>query len=182
MPARGLDLSDLATRADLSRQGLYRLLRPEYRPFSRGFQSVADALGVSALSLVQETNPPDASWDRITALLEESARGEARAFEVLPSQLMGAPRRLAPPPKSFTLLHNQLLAAAGEIATSLARRSGLKKWVLRHASHTEPGRSFFFAADLMSPERIVATTPEPMQRHLVFGSFDMKDFERHCGR
>ena len=41
--ARGWDLSSLAARSGLSRQALYRFLKAEYQPFSRGFGAVVEA-------------------------------------------------------------------------------------------------------------------------------------------
>ncbi len=179
MKSQGIDMSTLAQNAGLSRQGLYRLLRPEHPPLNRGFQSVATTLGVSALSLMRETRPQDEKWHQVESLLGQAASGESRAFEVLPAHVIGILPARRPRQETLPPSHHQLLAAAGEVARSIVAKRGLKKFTARHAAFSEPGQAFFFAANLMSPDRIVATTPKPMKRHLVFGSFQTEDFERH---
>jgi transcriptional regulator with XRE-family HTH domain len=179
MAARGLDVSGLARAAGLSRQGLYRFLRPGYRPFSRGFQAVAEALGVSPSSLLRADGGQGAA-DRVRELLERAAAGEPRAFEVLPATLSALPARaLDALDEPADALHHRLLAAAAELAEGLRPAHKMRAFASRHASRCEPGRAFFFSARLMDAERIAATTPAEMKKHLVFGAFDRRDFQRH---
>jgi transcriptional regulator with XRE-family HTH domain len=179
MAARGLDVSGLARAAGLSRQGVYRFLRSGYRPFSRGFTSVAEALGVRPGSLLLDGDD-DRPLEQVGDLLERSAAGEPRAFEVLPAALSGlSARALGELDEPADALHHRLLAAAGELSNGIRPARKMRAFALHHASRCEPGRAFFFSPGWMDAERIAATTPAEMKRHLVFGAFDRRDFERH---
>jgi transcriptional regulator with XRE-family HTH domain len=181
MQAKQMDISSLAARAGMSRQGLYRFLRPDYNPISKGFVSMAQALGVNATHLIKDDDNQADIWRYVTRLLQDATQGEARAFEVLPAHLLRALKEGFPKIDLPSTTHCQLAVAAAEIAHSFKPHPTLERFISQHGVFSSPGRAFFFASELMSPERIVATTPEPMKRHLVFGSFDMTDFKRHMG-
>jgi hypothetical protein len=179
MAAQRLDLTALAKSAGLSRQAVHALLRPGRCPLSRGFVAVADALGVGPLALLRDTGDRKESWRELIELSRAAAAGEARAFELLPAVVREAAGRARAPEDGLAPVHHQLLAAAAEVALAIRPSDRLRQAAARHAAAVEPGRAFFFAAGLMSPERIVASTPAPMARHLVFGAFAMDDFARH---
>ena len=176
--ARGLGLSELASRARLSRQGLHRLLRPGHRPLADGLESVAAALGVDALSLLLASGAGESDWERIRPLLEAAERGDPRAFEELPSAL-DLPSRPADLPDSLPPTQHQLLAAAGELAAALWPNRWLPAFVSEHAGRVPAGQAFLFGLEMMGLERLAATTPEPMRRQQVFGAFELQDFARH---
>jgi transcriptional regulator with XRE-family HTH domain len=179
MAARQLDLTALAKRAGLSRQAVHRFLRPGHCPLSRGFVAVAEALGTSPVALLRSSGGRPLPWDEPLDLVRAAATGEARAFELLPAEVRKAAGRGYCPDETLAPVHHQLIAAAAEVALELAPSDRLRRIAARHAAAVEPGRAFFFAADLMSPDRIVVATPAPMARHLVFGAFAMDDFARH---
>jgi DNA-binding phage protein len=180
MAARGLDVSALAKSAGLSRQALYRFLDPAPRPFSRGFMAVAGALDVSPAALVLDSGVCEVPWREVSGLAREAAKGEPRAFELLPACLSRAAAGGVGAEETLSPLEHQLVGAAAEVAVALVRHKHvLRDVAAAHGSQTEPGRAFFFAADLMTPERIVAATPGAMACHLVFGVFSMADFKRH---
>jgi transcriptional regulator with XRE-family HTH domain len=179
MAARGLDVSGLARAAGLSRQGVYRFLRPGYRPFSDGFSAVAEALGVTPASLL-DAGEGEQRLAPILDLLERAAAGEPRAFEVLPAALSGLPARaLGELDEPSDPLHHRLLAAAGELSNGIRPTRKMHAFAQRQAARCEPGRAFFFSSRWMDAGRIAATTPAEMRKHLVFGAFDRRDFERH---
>ena len=178
MKNQGLDMSALARRAGLSRQALYRFLKPDFTPLGDGFLAMTAALGVSPLCLLRDDEPRARDSQRIASLLQDAAHDDARAFEVLPANLLSALETglhlppLVPPAY-------QLLAAAAEVARHLSGDQRLDPLIALHRAEVEPNLAFFFGARAMSAERIIAMTPEPMQRHLVFGAFALDDFRRH---
>jgi len=174
-----MTVAALARAAGISRQSLHHILRPGYSPINESLVSVADALGVSALCLLQEEDEGDPQLEELVSLLDAAAMRNARAFEMIPATLLGlksiaAGRLDVPDPRK-----HQLLAAAAEVAASVAPSSRMESFIEHHASLVDPGTAIFFGAGLMDPERIVAGTPEPMKKHLVFGVFDLADFTRH---
>ena len=178
MRARGMDISNLARVSGLSRQGVYRLLSKSYHPLGRGLHAMAAALGISPLTLLKDS-AEDARHAEILQLVSQAAQGEPRAFELLPASLHQATpaalSRLEPLPP----LGHQLLAAAAELAGELASSSEMVAVAAHHALRREPDRAFFFASRFMPADHIVEKTPDPMKRHLVFGSFDIASFARH---
>jgi transcriptional regulator with XRE-family HTH domain len=178
MEAQGLDVTSLARRCGLSRQGLYRILRADYRPLGKGFQSLARSLGVSPISLLED-HGDEADSSEVIELLDQSAAAEPRAFELLPAALHRICRGSAFDLGELPPLHHRLVAAAAEVASALTSSSPLRACARRHARRCESGQAFFFASRFMSPDRIVTDTPEPMKKHLVFGAFEMSSFARH---
>ena len=178
MVAKGFDVTSLAASAGLSRQGLHRLLRPDYEPFPRGFVSLANALGVTPESILV-TGEGKGNKEDVYSLLELSAKGEPRAFELLPAALSRLSTRALWGLDVRQSLEQQLLAATGELANCVRPTRNLANFVRRHASECVPGRAFFFSHKMMDVERIMAVTPAAMKKHLVFGGFNEEDFERH---
>lgn len=178
MAAKGFDVTSLAASAGLSRQGLHRLLRPDYEPFPRGFVSLANALGVTPQSILV-TEEGKGNKENVYSLLELSAKGEPRAFELLPIALSRLSMRALRGLDVRQSLEHQLLAAAGEVANGARSTRILENFVHQHASECQTGRAFFFTYQMMDVERIIAVTPPAMKKHLVFGGFNEEDFERH---
>ena len=179
MSARGLDVTALAKRAGLSRQAVHRLLQPGHCPVSRGFVAVAEALGVSTVAILGDAAAPRGPWQEATATARSAATGDARSFEMLPASVRSASASGAGRVDSLEPVLCQLIAAAAQVADALKPSKRMRRVAAEHAASAEPGRAFFFAADLMSPERIVVSTPPAMARHLVFGAFSMDAFARH---
>jgi transcriptional regulator with XRE-family HTH domain len=177
--AKGLDISSLARMTGLSRQGLYRFLQADCQPLVKGFQTLADALDVSPVALLQEQNGEIEKWSEIKELLEQASMGEARAFEVLPWTVYSLSVEEFRRRDTLDSIQHRLLAAAAETACCLRPNKTLKKLILAALEFCEPNAAFFFSAHLMSAQRVVLATPLPMKKHLVFGAFDMRDFERH---
>jgi len=178
MDAQGLDMSGLARACRMSRQGVYRLLGDDYRPLGRGFQALAKTLGVSPLTLLEDPKD-DAETAELINLVEQSAAGEPRAFEMLPAHLHHFASGSTYDLGEQLPVHHQLLAAAAEVAADLTSSETLRACARFHTREREVGRAFFFASRFMTAERIVTSTPQPMQAHLVFGSFEMSSFARH---
>ena len=178
MSELGFNMTRLASAAGLSRQSVYAILRPGYRPVATGVEALAVALGVEPLDLLRR-DESDSGVVETAAWIRQSATGDPRAFEVLPAALlMTRPENL----NSLALdtpVEHQLAACAADIAIALSGVRTLAAFAQRHSSMAEPNRAFFFGLAGMTPERIVQQTPAPMQRHLVFGAFDMLSFQRH---
>ena len=178
MQARGMDISGLARSSGMSRQGVYRLLSKDYHPLGRGLQAVAAALGISPLTLLAGS-ADDVGGAEILQLVAQAAQGEPRAFELLPALLHQATPAAWSVLEQLSPLQHQLLAAAAELVGELTSSVEMVTFAAQHAQHREPGRAFFFASRFMPVERIMDETPEPMKRHLVFGSFNIDSFRRH---
>lgn len=178
--ASGLDITEIAKRAKLSRQAVYRFLRPDYHPLPRGLEAVAAVLAQPPMSLLCETGDSEAAaWTEIRDTLGRAAEGDPRAFEVLPMLLVRSPTVRTKPMEPGSALGHQLLAAAYAVAHAIRPQARIQRLSIRHGAFADPGHAFFFSADLMPPERIVQATPEPMKRHFVFGAFAIEDFARH---
>jgi transcriptional regulator with XRE-family HTH domain len=174
-----LSVKDLAALTGLSRQTIHALLRPGFRPLVPSVDTVALALGIEASLLLEVASAVTADIPGARQLLDRAVAGDARSFELLPALLATS----HPIPSAMILesrdTHLQLARAAAEVANTLAPSPPLE--ALANLTRTS-GRcfhGFFFGADLMSPERIVQLTPEPLRKHLVFGAFAMADFARH---
>jgi transcriptional regulator with XRE-family HTH domain len=175
MRAMGLTLSELASRTHLTRQTVYNILRPGYQPFSKGLISIAEVLGVHPLDLLK--NHPDASRE-IPALVSQAAKGKARAFELLPAALFAAFADGTPVPGGYSQVQYRLLAAAAETVKAISGDIAFEK-LAKVFLPDRTGEAFFFGIGRMSPDRIVAMTPPPLKKHLVFGAFELGDFGRH---
>jgi transcriptional regulator with XRE-family HTH domain len=173
MKEKGISLSGVARMCGVSRQRLHGYLKPDYSPFSRGFLAMAEVLEVAPETLLCNSADND-----MMALLELSGRGDARAFELLPAAMLNAQQRTSRL-ASATSVEQQLARAALALLDAMGARTNDDELshFLKLTSH--PNAAYFFGADLMPPNRIVAMTPEAMQRHLVFGAFCLSDFERH---
>ncbi len=172
----GRDVASVAREAGLSRQAVYRMLDPAWDPFSAGFRAVARALGVDPVALLVEGS--DAGLGQATATLREAARGDARAFELLPSLVTPvSAARLAVAAASEP--EQRVLVAAALVAQAIRPHDTLGAWIEGQMPTLSPTAAFFFGATWMSPERLVAATPEPMKRARVFGAYSLDDFSRH---
>ena len=178
MTARGLDVTGLARTAGLSRQGLYRFLHPGYEPFTRGFIAVARALEVTPESLITSNTGMDAH-ENVLLLLEQAVDGEPRAFELIPATLARLTRSGLKSLADQSEVRHRLLAAAGELSNQFSPNRRIEEFVGLHSSQYKQGQAFFFSHRLMDAERILADTPRAMRKHLVFGAFNIEDFERH---
>ena len=176
---RGLSISDLAAEAGLSRQAVYQMMRPGYRPLSSGLESVAKVLELDAIDLLARL---DSRHDRLEAVVntvEASASGDPRAFETLPACILDLGSRNHSGLNDMLMPAPQLLSAAGQIALHLTGMSWLERFISRQSAWTRPELVFFFGTELMDASRIVRLTPEPMAAHRVFGVFEMDAFARH---
>ena len=178
MAAKGMDVTGLARTAGLSRQGLYRFLRPGYEPFTRGFIAMAKALEITPMSLIATNTGMDAH-ERVLPLLEQAVDGEPRAFELMPATLARLTRSGLRSLADQSEVRHRLLAAAGELSHQFSPNRHIEEFVGLHSSLCKQGQAFFFSHRLMDAERILADTPLAMRKHFVFGAFNIDDFERH---
>ena len=173
MKEKGFSLSCVARMCGVSRQRLHGYLKPDYSPFSKGFLAMAETLEVAPESLLCNSGADEAS-----ELLELSAKGDARAFELLPAAILNAQHR-ATLFAAATPVEQQLARAALALLHALDARNNDDELSHFLKLASRPNVAFFFGADVIPPERILAMTPEAMRRHLVFGAFSLSDFERH---
>jgi len=179
MAQLGLGVKDLALAAGLSRQTVHALLRPGFRPLLPSVDAVAAVLGLDPAGMLRRSDD-GASLDlSVGGLLSLSAAGNPRAFELLPARLISGEGTHMDYAGVEGCLYHQLLAAAAEMASSLVPSSHVSSMIPVHAHRVEPHRAFFFGRGLMSPDRIVQVTPEPLKKHQVFGAFSIDDFARH---
>jgi transcriptional regulator with XRE-family HTH domain len=179
MEASGIGPSELARRSGLSRQAIYQMMKPGFQPLVRSVGSVSAALGVSPLGLLVDDDSSRSAEAELSTLVRGARQGNARAFELLPGALVK--RRVVPRPvqDSEEPEVHQVLAAASALAYALTGDSHFHVLSRNHGGKARAGSALFFGSELMTPERILAMTPEPMRRHLVFGAFELADFERH---
>ena len=170
---RGLSPTQLARRAGLSRQALYRFLDPAYDPFPLGFRRVAAALAVSPGALVSQ------QVSDLESLVREAATDDARAFELLPATVHAATPEERRSARAETITERRLLAAAGEFAQTVAPSSELRRWVDGVSRGLPVHSPFLFGARWMDVSRIAAATPEPLARHHVYGAFEPETLRRH---
>ena len=172
--SKKLNVRGLTSRANLSRQGYYDMLKSDYQPFSKGIAAIARVLGVSPLDLLKEA---ESSASEIKKILAKAEKGDARSFEILPATLFALAIKDEQVPGMLPLQY-RLFAAASEIVYVT---TGQKKYKRLASKYTpgKNGRAFFFGADMMDASRILQKTPEPMRKHDVFGVFELEDFQRH---
>ena len=180
MESRQLSVLDLAERTGLSRQAIYKMLQTDFDPLSQGVRKVARAIEVDPTDLLPREDDPTAQIAEVLALVHRAAaEKDARAFEVLPAALA------ALDPTSLARLHSKsdlemrLLAAAAAMAAELTSNDNLGRLAESWGQTEDPYQGFFFGGPLADVERSVASTPEPLCRHRVFGSFSTDLFRRH---
>lgn len=194
MAERNIGVTELARLTGLSRQTIHSVLKTGFRPVVPSAEALCEIL---------ELEPREAFQVQINAnseimdLLSQALRGDARAFELLPARIAAS----ASLPYTEDLaalgpLALNVLAAAADLAGELPDdvAGGSKRKKVTHSKNSQKlhlfaqklsassiigGTAFFFGLGLMTPERIVKSTPLAMQRHNVFGAFEIKDFKRH---
>ena len=176
---RGMSVSDLAAEAGLSRQAVYQMMKPGYRPVSSGLESVAGVLGLDAVDLLCRTDRQQDHVEAVVATARAAAAGDPRAFETLPACILDLGSRHHSDLNDMPRPLPRLLAAAGQVALHLKGLKWLERFVSMQSSWTSPELAFFFGSELMDTSRIVGLTPEPMAVHKVFGVFELGAFSRH---
>lgn len=173
---RGLEVAALARRAGLSRQAAYRMLDASYQPFSEGFRAIARALEVDPSDLLA---PRARAVDGAVALLHDAVKGDARAFEVLPSELAKLSTSELAHMEPVDCDELRLLTAAGEILHAHRPEPALRRLLDAWSYRLPTTRCFAFGARMLGLERLAARTPALLLRHGVMGAFDLADFARH---
>ena len=180
MARLGIGITELAAMAGVSRQTVHTLLKPGFQPLPASVEAIAAVLDVDPIRLVVSSGSGDSPEPPVEELLTESAAGSSRAFELLPARLVadsvGRPGRMLHPADP---VRNRLAAAAAEMANALSPSPRLRALVDFHARKQPAHHAFFFGTGLMTPERIIRMTPEPLRKHGVFGAFAIEDFARH---
>ena len=174
-----LRVTDVAALTGLSRQTIHTILKPGFDPIVQSVAVLSSALGLDLRDLLRGPGRQGRGESTIQELLDRSALGDARAFELLPAVLVST----VPLPVSLLLegqpVHRQLGRAAAEVANLLSPCGPLRRLAALKESESRGCHGFFFGLDLMTPARIVQATPEPLSKHLVFGAFSIADFARH---
>ncbi len=179
----GIGVAELATRANVSRQAIYGLLRPDYDPISPGVRKVARALNVDPVDLLPRENDPAGHTSRILDVLRLAAgRKDARAFEVLPALLAGLDEAALATLRPVNDTETRLLGAALAMAAELTGRSVLRTSAEALRRNEDPHQAIFFGGRRIDFLRAVEQTPDALRRHGVFGILDMELFRRHLGR
>jgi transcriptional regulator with XRE-family HTH domain len=191
MEELGLTVMDVAQVLGVSRQTVHTLLRGDFRPLVESVEELSTALGLSLNRILVPV--PSQALDTIIWLVERSWEGDARSFEVLPSEVFAAAPFVFIRKLHHVAVVPRLLVAATEVARTIVAdsgqytpRDGARLWrqsrILLRAFPVvleESKEAFFFGADLMTEDRIRQSTPEPMAQLGVYGSFHLDDFRRH---
>jgi transcriptional regulator with XRE-family HTH domain len=176
---KGLSLSHLARTAGISRQMLHNLLRPGFNPLVGSLQQLGVALGVDPLELLETSPMAPAGRPSLESTLKATLGGDARAFEMLPALLVNSKAQVKLPDELDVPTAWQLLGAAAQMAYDLTDEVSLKRLAAFCASNAGVHNGFFFGLPLVSLQRLMEQTPEPMKKHRIFGAFSMEDFRRH---
>ncbi len=184
MGNRHITVVELAARAGLSRQAIYKMLRSDFDPLSQGVRKVARAIGVDPIDLLPREDQPTGRIAEVLALVRRAAaEKDARAFEVLPAALAGLdPPSLAALHPGANPLEARLLAAAAAMAAELTSSATLRRFAESWGQTEDPSQGFFFGGPLADVDRSIASTPELLRRHRVFGGFSEEMFRRHLGK
>lgn len=176
---RNMPLSHLARAAGISRQMLYNLLEPGFNPVPKSLHQLATALGVEPLELLESSSLAPAGKPSLAETLQAALAGDARAFEMLPALLLQGKVRPGLPDELDVPEAWQLLAAAAQTAFTLTGDAAMEQLAANGATRAKRHTGFFFGLPLVSLQRLVEQTPEPMKKHRVFGTFSTEDFRRH---
>jgi len=176
---RSLSVSALAARTGLSRQAIHHMLRPDYDPIPQGFREMARALGVTPRDLLGDERGEVAD---ARLLLADAAKGDARAFELLPAALLGLGQDGREELTPMDPHARQLAAAAGEIAWTAKAPDddALRSWIDSLSATRSAGQAFVFGGAAPLTPQAVADTPDALRRHGVYGRFALADFLRHA--
>lgn len=191
MTELGLTVMDVAQVLGVSRQTVHTLLRGDFRPLVQSVEELSTALGLSLNRILVAV--PSQALEAVNWLVERSLEGDARSFEVLPSEVFAAAPFVFVRKPHHVPAVPRLLVAATEVARTIVADSGQysprdRARLSRQISillrtfpvvPEESSEAFFFGSDLMTEDRIRQSTPEPMALHRVFGAFHLDDFRRH---
>lgn len=173
-------VSAVAKLAGISRQTIYNLLQPDFDPINPSVRKVARALGVDPLDLIPRQDDVTESASKVMDILCAAAnRKESRAFEVLPALLTDTDPRVLLSIRPSNDSETRVLGAALAMAAELAGREDLNSLAKAIERLEDPNNAIFFGKLPLDPVTIIESTPKPLHKHRVFGSFTEELFMRH---
>jgi len=173
-----MNATDLAREVGVSRQALYRLLKPGFRPLPQSVVKVARVLELEPWEMLLPGEDAEGQM-AFKKLVGKAKNGNARAFELMPAYLSRDPNIGWSYAEEADPTTHLLLAAAAAVANALWPGREIEAAVSFHSTRAGNGPAFMFGSKFMPPELVVERTPVPMRRQNVFGVFDLDDFRRH---